>query len=187
MPATPERLPLVQNRYTLLEHVGDPIDWHYTWQLRDDVTLSSTCGFCGRSELRLTYEVTRQLQTVWICESCVSRYNISADIDGQASISTAISSYLRNGRLACSPPCGRSATSAKRASSRCRPGAIFTSRNSASFPTRIAAWSGSRCHNSSAGAWLRWDLHRPAPLCGAVPPAGRVAWQSTCPLHACQL
>tara|TARA_R110002020_G_scaffold41535_2_gene122435 strand:- start:2884 stop:3585 length:702 start_codon:yes stop_codon:yes gene_type:complete len=75
---------LVQNRYTLLEHVGDPIDWHYTWQLRDDVTLSSTCGFCGRSELRLTYEVTRQLQTVWICESCVSRYNISADIDGQA-------------------------------------------------------------------------------------------------------
>lgn len=84
VPATSERLSLVQNRFTLLEHVGDPITWHFTWQLRDDVTLSSTCSFCARTGRRLTYEVTRETQSAWICESCVSRYNISARIDGQA-------------------------------------------------------------------------------------------------------
>ncbi len=74
---------MVQNRYTLLDHVGDTREWRFTWQLSDDVTISSACGFCGRSALRVTYAVTRQSQANWICESCVSRYNISADIDGQ--------------------------------------------------------------------------------------------------------
>lgn len=74
---------MVQNRYTLLEHVGNPNEWRYTWQIRDDITSSSTCEFCGRTAQRLTYEVSHETRTAWICESCVSRYNIAADLDGE--------------------------------------------------------------------------------------------------------
>lgn len=74
---------MVQNRYTLLEQVGNPQDWHFTWMIRDDVTLSSSCGFCGRTTLRVTYEVMREPDVAWICESCVARYNIGAEIDGE--------------------------------------------------------------------------------------------------------
>ena len=74
---------LVQNRYTLLAHVGDPHEWRYTWQINDDVTLGSSCSFCGRTSLRITYEVTRGTQADWICEHCVARYNIGADIEGE--------------------------------------------------------------------------------------------------------
>jgi len=74
---------LVQYRYTLLEHVGDPHQWRYTWQIKDDVSLGSTCSFCGRNALRVTYEVTRGTEVAWVCEHCVARYNISADIDGE--------------------------------------------------------------------------------------------------------
>jgi hypothetical protein len=74
---------LVQNRYMLAEYVGNPQDWRYTWQIRDDVTLSSTCGFCSRTLQRVTYEVVRGAQTAWICESCVGRYNIGGQIEGE--------------------------------------------------------------------------------------------------------
>lgn len=79
----PREFALVQNRYTLLEHVGDTHEWRFTWEIRDDVTTGSACGFCGRTARRVTYAVTRQTQSAWICENCVSRYTISADIDGQ--------------------------------------------------------------------------------------------------------
>jgi hypothetical protein len=74
---------LVQNRYTLAEYVGNPQDWRYTWEIRDDVTLSSTCDFCSRTLQRVTYEVFREGRTAWICESCVARYNIGGEIDGE--------------------------------------------------------------------------------------------------------
>jgi len=73
---------LVQIRYMLREHVGDAQEWRYTWQINDDVTFSGGCSFCGRAGLRLTYEVTHQHQCGWICEYCVGRYDISADLDG---------------------------------------------------------------------------------------------------------
>ena len=79
----PREYALVQNRYTLLEHVGDPQHWRFTWEIRDDVTLGSSCGFCGRTALRVTYAVIRETQSAWICESCVGRYSIGADIEGQ--------------------------------------------------------------------------------------------------------
>ena len=61
----------------------DPREWQFTWQIQDDVTIGSTCCFCGRTGLRVTYEVTRGMEAGWICEYCVGRYNISADIDGE--------------------------------------------------------------------------------------------------------
>ena len=73
---------LARNRFTLSEHVGNPQDWNYTWQLNDDVTLSSSCGFCQRATLRLTYEVTRGADVAWICPNCVARYPIGAELDG---------------------------------------------------------------------------------------------------------
>ena len=77
----------------MLDNVGDPQEWRYTWQIKDDVTLSSCCNFCGRSTLRVTYEVTRATQTAWICENCVNRYSISADIDGEPMGSRAARGY----------------------------------------------------------------------------------------------
>jgi hypothetical protein len=73
---------LARNRYVLREDVGDPSKWSYSWQIRDDVTLGSTCDFCGRSTQRLTYEVVRGEQVAWICPNCVGRYNLGAEIDG---------------------------------------------------------------------------------------------------------
>lgn len=78
-----ESAPLIQHRYTLLEQVGNPQDWRFTWMINDDVTLSSTCGFCGRSTQRVTYEVAHGPEVIWICENCVNRYNIAADLDGE--------------------------------------------------------------------------------------------------------
>lgn len=74
---------MVQTRHTLAEHIGNPHDWRFTWVIRDDVALSSTCDFCARTTLRVTYEVVREAEIAWICESCVSRYNIAADLDGE--------------------------------------------------------------------------------------------------------
>lgn len=73
---------LARNRYILREDVGNPSEWSYTWQIKDDFTLSGNCDFCGRSGQRLTYEVTRDDQIAWICPSCVSRYNLTAELDG---------------------------------------------------------------------------------------------------------
>lgn len=74
---------MVRNRYTLCEAVGNPENWSFSWQIRDDVNLCSNCGFCGRDELRLTYEVTRDTQALWICQSCVGRYPLGAWLDGE--------------------------------------------------------------------------------------------------------
>jgi hypothetical protein len=76
-------LALIQNRFTLAELVGSPQDWRYTWQIRDDVTLSSACGFCSRALQRVTYEVVRDANALWICENCVRRYDIGAEIGGE--------------------------------------------------------------------------------------------------------
>lgn len=73
---------MTRNRYTLHEGVGSPGEWDYSWQIRDDVTLNSTCDFCGRTGQRLTYEVTRDVQVAWICTNCVGRYNLGAELDG---------------------------------------------------------------------------------------------------------
>ena len=73
---------MARNRYTLREDVGNPGDWSYSWQIRDDVTLASSCDFCGRTTQRLTYEVTRGQEVAWICVYCVGRYNLSAELDG---------------------------------------------------------------------------------------------------------
>lgn len=74
---------MARNRYTLCEHVGNPQDWTYTWQVNDDVTLGSSCGFCRRDTLRLTYEVTRGEEVAWICQYCIARYPIGATLDGE--------------------------------------------------------------------------------------------------------
>jgi hypothetical protein len=74
---------LARNRFTLCDQVGNPQDWSYTWQLNDDVTLSSSCGFCGRETLRLTYEVARGDEVAWICQNCVARYPLGASLDGE--------------------------------------------------------------------------------------------------------
>ena len=63
--------------------MGNPQDWRITWMINDDVTLSSTCGFCGRAMQRVTYEVARGPEAAWICENCINRYNIAADLDGE--------------------------------------------------------------------------------------------------------
>lgn len=69
-------------RYTLREEVADPQEWSFTWDITDDVTLSSACGFCGRTEQRLTYEVVRAGQALWICPTCVTRYPVAGSLDG---------------------------------------------------------------------------------------------------------
>lgn len=69
-------------RHTLNEDVGDPKEWTFTWEITDDVTLGSACGFCGRSEQRLTYEVVRGADSHWICQTCVARYPVKGYLDG---------------------------------------------------------------------------------------------------------
>ncbi|MCR6671322.1 hypothetical protein [Devosia ginsengisoli] len=68
-------------RYTLSEYVGDPKDWSYTWELRDDVALQGNCDFCGQTEQRLTYEVARAAERLWICQRCVGRYPVGGMLD----------------------------------------------------------------------------------------------------------
>lgn len=75
-------MPLSKPRYTLSEAIGDPKDWMYTWALADDVTLESRCGFCGQTEQRITYQVTRGDDRKWVCQRCVGRYAIGGVLDG---------------------------------------------------------------------------------------------------------
>lgn len=75
-------MPMSRIRYTLNEAVGDPRTWSFTWTIEDDVTLSSRCGFCGQDHQRLTYEVRRRDETLWICQRCVGRYPVGGALDG---------------------------------------------------------------------------------------------------------
>lgn len=75
-------MPMSRIRYTLNEAVGDPRKWTLTWAIQDDVTLGSTCGFCGQDHQRLTYEVVREEQALWICQRCVGRYPVAGALDG---------------------------------------------------------------------------------------------------------
>lgn len=76
-------MPMARARYTLNDAVGDPRNWAYTWSIADDVTLASTCGFCGQDEQRLTYEVTKGEDSLWICQRCVGRYPVTGIWDGE--------------------------------------------------------------------------------------------------------
>jgi hypothetical protein len=76
-------MPMARIRYTLADAVGDPKTWAYTWEIADDVTFASTCGFCGQDEQRLTYEVTRDEESLWICQRCVGRYPVTGIWDGE--------------------------------------------------------------------------------------------------------
>lgn len=72
----------ISTRYTLNEAVGDPKDWQFTWGLHDDVRLESCCDFCGQTQQRLTYQVARGADTMWVCQRCVGRYPIGGEVDG---------------------------------------------------------------------------------------------------------
>lgn len=74
----------ISTRYTLNPAVGDPRDWSFTWGLHDDVRLESCCDFCGQSEQRMTYQVARGADEMWVCQRCVGRYPISGAVNGQA-------------------------------------------------------------------------------------------------------
>lgn len=76
-------MPTSRIRYTLNDAVGDPKTWAYTWEIADDVTFASTCSFCGQDEQRLTYEVTRGDDSLWICQRCVGRYPVTGLWDGE--------------------------------------------------------------------------------------------------------
>ena len=75
-------MPMSRIRYTLSDTVGDPRTWAFTWAILDDVTFSATCGFCGQTQQRLTYEVRREDQVLWICQRCVGRYPVGGALDG---------------------------------------------------------------------------------------------------------
>lgn len=75
-------MPMSRMRYTLSAVVGDPKDWSYTWALNDDVMLQGQCDFCGQNEQRLTYEVEREANRMWICQRCVGRYPVGGVVDG---------------------------------------------------------------------------------------------------------
>ncbi|WEK05800.1 MAG: hypothetical protein P0Y65_05965 [Candidatus Devosia phytovorans] len=72
----------ISTRYTLNEFVRDPKDWQFTWGLKDDVRLESCCDFCGQQEQRLTYEVARGDDRMWVCQRCVGRYPIGGEREG---------------------------------------------------------------------------------------------------------
>lgn len=71
-------------RYTLHEAIGRPRDWSFTWALADDVTFGATCGFCGQSQQRITYEIRRDADCLWICRRCAGRYDLGGAVDGVA-------------------------------------------------------------------------------------------------------
>lgn len=73
----------ISTRYTLNEYVRDPKEWNFTWGLKDDVRLESCCDFCGQTQQRLTYQVARGEDTMWVCQRCVGRYPIGGEVDGQ--------------------------------------------------------------------------------------------------------
>lgn len=69
-------------RYSLDPAIGRPQDWSFSWTLRDDARFGSTCGFCGQSQQRVTYEIMRDAQRLWICQRCAGRYCVSGMRDG---------------------------------------------------------------------------------------------------------
>lgn len=87
-------MPMSRIRYTLNEAVGDPKAWSFTWAIADDVTLGSACGFCGQTHQRLTYEVTRGEDRLWICQRCVGRYPVGGLIDGAQFDIPSIRAYI---------------------------------------------------------------------------------------------
>lgn len=87
-------MPMTRFRYTLSEAVGDPKAWFYTWAIADDVTFASTCGFCGQTHQRITYEVSRGADTLWICQRCVGRYPVSGIIDGDRFDLPSVRAYI---------------------------------------------------------------------------------------------
>ncbi|KRA97478.1 hypothetical protein ASD83_10110 [Devosia sp. Root685] len=87
-------MPMSRFRYTLNEAVGDPKAWSFTWAIADDVTLGSTCGFCGQTHQRLTYEVARSEDTLWICQRCVGRYPVGGVIDGERFDIPSVRAYI---------------------------------------------------------------------------------------------
>lgn len=87
-------MPMSRFRYTLNEAVGDPKAWYYTWAIADDVTLASSCGFCGQEHQRLTYEVAHGDVTLWICQRCVGRYPVGGVIDGDRFDLPSVRAYI---------------------------------------------------------------------------------------------
>ena len=75
-------MPMTRIRYTLNQRVRDPKDWAYSWSLRDDQTISTNCDFCGQPGQRVTYEVTRGEERMWICLRCVGRYPVGGTLNG---------------------------------------------------------------------------------------------------------
>lgn len=69
-------------RYTLPSTIGRPEHWFLTWGLSDDVTFGSSCGFCGQSDQRLTYEVRREDDLHWVCQRCAGRYHFCGMLNG---------------------------------------------------------------------------------------------------------
>lgn len=69
-------------RYSLDAAIGRPQDWSFSWVLMDDVTFASTCGFCGQSQQRVTYEIMRDADRLWICQRCAGRYCLGGMLDG---------------------------------------------------------------------------------------------------------
>ena len=71
-------------RYSLDAAIGRPQDWSFSWVLMDDVTIGSTCGFCGQSRQRISYEIMRDADRLWICQRCAGRYCLGGKRDGAA-------------------------------------------------------------------------------------------------------
>ena len=69
-------------RYSLDAAIGRPQDWFFSWMLMDDVTFGSTCGFCGQSRQRISYEIKRDADRLWICQRCAGRYCLGGMLDG---------------------------------------------------------------------------------------------------------
>ena len=69
-------------RYRLDEAIGRPGDWSFSWSLADDVTFGTCCGFCGQPHQRVTYEIERGDERLWICQRCAGRYDLGGAVDG---------------------------------------------------------------------------------------------------------
>lgn len=81
-------------RYSLNAAIGRPQDWSFSWALSDDLTFSATCDFCGQDQQRVTYEVMRDADRLWICQRCAGRYSIGGDLDGAALEQDAVRSQI---------------------------------------------------------------------------------------------
>lgn len=69
-------------RYSLDPAIGKPQEWSFSWMLTDDASFNSTCGFCGQSQQRITLEIMRDADRLWICERCAGRYCVGGMRDG---------------------------------------------------------------------------------------------------------